>query len=319
MPRKSKDEKELDVESTNKKAENKPNTRTRKTPATKKSETKSTKSESKNTSKKSSDTKSSPLKKTSTKKTVSKVKDSKSKPIKSSKDVELKKQIVKKTISRKLEKDKKTVAKTSSRTRKAKKDIQVLEYYDLPYRYNKTVIKLLAQTPTSLFVYWEISDDDREKFLSQYGENFFSETKPVLLIHNATMNYTFEVEINDFANCWYLHVNDAKCVYTIELGRKYVNVYEHQDNDYIFVTLSNELEAPNDHILFNNINNTVYFKNVKTNMKTEKKISDILSIQNIGKIYNIYDLYKEIYSEENIEDFDLKNPSSSLPSSSFKI
>ena len=40
------------------------------------------------------------------------------------------------------------------------------------------------------------------------------------------MNYTFEVEINDFANCWYLHVNDAKCSYKIELGRKYKNYKE---------------------------------------------------------------------------------------------
>ena len=132
------------------------------------------------------------------------------------------------------------------------------------------------------------------------------------------MNYTFEVEINDFANCWYLHVNDAKCVYNIELGRKYVNVYEHPTNDYIYVTSSNKLEAPNDHILFNNINNMVYFKNVKTNKKIQINISDIASIQNIGKIYNIYDLYEKIYLEENIENFDLSNPSS-LPSSSFKI
>ena len=41
------------------------------------------------------------------------------------------------------------------------------EYYDLPYRYNKTVVKILAQTPTNLFVYWEISDDDREKLKEQ--------------------------------------------------------------------------------------------------------------------------------------------------------
>ena len=48
MPRKSKDEKELNVESTHKKNENKPSTKTRKTPTSQKSETKSTKSESKN-------------------------------------------------------------------------------------------------------------------------------------------------------------------------------------------------------------------------------------------------------------------------------
>ncbi len=32
------------------------------------------------------------------------------------------------------------------------------------------------------------------------------------------MNYTFEIEINDFANSWYLHVNDGNCEYKVELG-----------------------------------------------------------------------------------------------------
>ena len=45
-------------------------------------------------------------------------------------------------------------------------------------------------------------------------------TKPVLVVHNETKGYSFEVEINDFANCWYLNVNDSKCKYKIELGRK---------------------------------------------------------------------------------------------------
>ena len=207
---------------------------------------------------------------------------------------------------------------SSSKTRNRKKSVEIVEYYDLPYRYNQTVIKLLAQTPKSLFVYWDISDEDRKNFIMQYGENFFNETKPVLLVHNETMNYTFEVEINDFANSWYLKVNDADCVYKIELGRKYINKPLNINNDYIYITESNDLESPNDHILFNNLA-SVYFKNVKTNQKFEKKISDITTLKNIGKIYNIYDLYKKIYSEENISNFDLNNPSSGLSSSSFKI
>ncbi|MEI3434642.1 MAG: hypothetical protein V8R26_06685 [Clostridia bacterium] len=34
------------------------------------------------------------------------------------------------------------------------------------------------------------------------------------------MNYTFEIEINDFANCWYFNINDEKCEYVVELGRR---------------------------------------------------------------------------------------------------
>lgn len=250
--------------------------------------------------------------------TKSSSKSSKSTPKTSAPKVSAKTTKTQKSTSKSKTTSKSTKTTSSSKTRTSKKSVEIIEYYDLPYRYNKTIIKLLAQTPNSLFVYWDISDEDRNNFVLQYGENFFNETKPVLLVHNETMNYTFEVEINDFANSWYLKVNDADCVYKIELGRKYFNKPLNLTSDYIYITASNDLEAPNDHILFNNLV-SVYFKNVKTNQKVEKKISDIATLKNIGKIYNIYDLYKKIYSEENINNFDLNNPSSGLSSSSFKI
>ena len=175
-----------------------------------------------------------------------------------------------------------------------------VEYYDLPYSYNQTVVKVLAQTPKTLFVYWEISEDDKEKFKEQYGENFFETTKPVLIIHNETLNYSFEVEINDFANSWYLHVNDSKADYKIELGRRYFDNFNNNiSNNYVYVTSSNEIESPNDHILFDKSQNMVYFRNVKTNVETKKDVSSLSFIKNMGKIYNIYDLYKKIYKEEN--------------------
>ena len=205
---------------------------------------------------------------------------------------------------------KKTVAKKV--TKRVSKPLETVEYYDLPYRYNQTVVKLLAQTPTTLFIYWDISDKDRKTFEKQYGENFFNETRPVLIVHNDTLNYSFEVEINDFANSWYLHVADSKCDYRIELGRRPIikkDKFEH--TDYIYVTTSNELEAPNDRILFNKEQKMVYFRNVKTGATQEKQFASLSFMRNMGKIYNIYDLYKTIYKNENVEDiYDLTNPSS---------
>lgn len=205
---------------------------------------------------------------------------------------------------------KKTVAKKV--TKKVSKPLETVEYYDLPYRYNKTVVKLLAQTPTTLFIYWDISDKDRKTFEEQYGENFFNETRPVLIVHNDTLNYSFEVEINDFANSWYLHVADSKCDYRIELGRRpIVKKDKLEHSDYIYVTTSNELEAPNDRILLNKEQKMVYFRNVKTGDTQEKQFASLSFMRNMGKIYNIYDLYKKIYKNENIEDiYDLTNPSS---------
>ncbi len=207
--------------------------------------------------------------------------------------------------------------KSTSTTKKTNKTAQrstktqntTVEYYDLPERYNQTVIKVLAQTPKTLFIYWEISDDDIKKYKEQYGENFFETTKPVLIIHNDTLNYSFEVEINDFANSWYLHVNDSKSDYRIELGRRPIFNNTNRKEDYICISSSNEIESPNDHILFNNSQKMVYFKNIKTNQEIQKPVSSLSFMKNMGKIYDIYDLYQELYkNENNLEN--LSNPSS---------
>ena len=221
-----------------------------------------------------------------------------------------------------------TRSTSSKKSKEPKKEVIVNEYYDLPYRYNQTIVKILAQTPNNLFVYWDISDEDRDILKKQYGDDFFEKTKPVLIVHNDTLNYSFEVEINDFANSWYLHVNDSKSDYRIELGRRPINYYKFNEDvknynndvtyniDYIKISTSNEIESPNDRILFNPNEKTIYYRNVKTNETIAKPITSLSFMQNIGKIYNIYELYKQIYKEENIEDiYDLKNPSSGNPSS----
>lgn len=247
---------------------------------------------------------------------TSKIKSTTSNTVKSKKTTSIQKN----SSSNKIKNVKKVDSKTSiSKTPKSKKT-NIIEYYDLPYRYNQTVVKVLAQTPNNLFIYWDISDKDRNNYKKQYGENFFENTKPVLIVHNDTLNYSFEVDINDFANSWYLHINDSKCDYRIELGRRPITKLEKNENtDYIYISSSNEIESPNDHVLFNKNQNMVYFKNTKTGTVTNKKISANISfMRNMGKIYNISDLYKAIYKDENIEDiFDLSNPSSGNPSSGF--
>lgn len=249
---------------------------------------------------------------------------------KSTSDVAKKGSSSKETKTTKKATDKKNSARrssTSSKTTRKKKDTtkpDIIEYYDLPFRYNQTTVKVLAQTPTNLFIYWDISDADRNKLIDTYGNYFFENTKPVLIITNETMNYTFEIDINDFANSWYLHVNDANCEYTVELGRrpKYYNSEKHVNiqNDYLYVTSSNVIEAPNDHVLFDRNIKNVYFKDVKTNIVTAKDITSISFLRNIGRIYNLYDLQsdfnKNSWIDSNHWQLDLNNPSSS--SSTFK-
>lgn len=252
-----------------------------------------------------------PIQKKSTEKAT---KSNKTKKVAINKKEETKKVKTKKTIAKKT-----SIKKSSTKTKitSKKEQVNIVEYYDLPYRYNQTTIKILAQTPTNLFIYWDISDKDRKNFEKQYGEKFFETTKPVLIIHNDTLGYSFEVEINDFANSWYLHVADSKCDYRIELGRRAIQKTEKINyNEYIYITTSNEIESPNDRILFDKNQKMVYFRNVKTGKQTNKQFASISFIQNIGKIYNIYDLYQSIYQDEQIEKtYNLSNPSSGNPTS----
>lgn len=202
--------------------------------------------------------------------------------------------------------------KKKADTKKIETNI-VAEYYDLPYRYNETLVKILYQTPTILFVYWDISDDDRADFIKQYGENFFNNTKPVLKIYNLTKKYNFEIEINDFANSWYINVNDANCEYKVELIRRTIKFEENLNTDYIYVSSSNDIEFPNDRILLDKLPNKINFKNVKTNAVTTKDISTMRLI-GINKIYKVHDFYKKFYKDEILEEFENKtfiNPSSS--------
>lgn len=216
-----------------------------------------------------------------------------------------------------------TAKKSTSRTKKITatsnltKKIEILEYYDLPYRYNQTIVKVLAQTPTTLFVYWDISDADRAHYVETYGDNFFNYTKPVLVVHNITMNYSYEIDIDDFANSWYLHVNDSNCEYSVELGRrpKYNNEEFNIPNNYLYVTSSNIMDSPNDHILFDKDLKTVYFRDVKTNIITAKDITSISFLRNMGRIYSLYDLQghfnEDVFINSNAWRFDFRNPSSS--------
>ena len=278
MPRKTKEQKELEIK----------------------------KEEPKKTSKKTSNTK------TATKKTTKKSKKAvdEKKPSTAKKSAS-KKVSAKKTTNKKTTTKKSTTKKSTAKKATSKKKIDIIEYYDLPYRYNQTVVKLLAQTPNTLFIYWDISDSDRENFQKQYGENFFETTKPILIIHNDTLGYSFEVEINDFANSWYLHVADSKCNYRIELGRRPIQKNENLTTDYVYVSMSNEIESPNDHILFNKEQKMIYFRDTKTGNETAKDIVNLSFMRNMGKIYNIYDIYKSIYKNENVEDiYDKNNPSS---------
>lgn len=298
MPRKAKDK--IDE---NKVIEDKKNAN-KKTSTVKKSTAKKAVSDKDATTKtKKSKTEKDPEKKASTAPKNSAKKSTKTKSISS--DVKKtttsqKATTAKKTTSKSTTTRKRTTKKTSTKTDEP--TVQVAEYYDLPYKYGNTVVRLLAQTPKTLFVYWEVSDNDIENFKKAYGDDFFSKTKPILLVHNMTLNKTTEIEINDFANCWYLNIEDADCKYDIELARKYFEnspISEESEDGYLSIANSNDLQSPNNHILFEKIQEFVVFRNVNNDNIIKKNIKSFKFLK------DIYKFYKDMYDEDI-----LNNPSS---------
>ena len=209
------------------------------------------------------------------------------------------------------------------------------EYYDLPYRYNDTIVTILAQTPKRLFVYWDVSDSDKDRLRKAFGDDFFEKTYPVLLVHNEELNYTYEIPINDFANSWYLDIPDSKKNYVVQLGRKFRNVSQAKEvnkevlnqeninlqNDFVYITDSNKLEAPNDHILFEFLPKQIKYRNVKNGSEYTKDIKELINdLENVYPADIVHNLYTKLYSDEIAkEDFIRNNPGSGdngLPTSS---
>lgn len=237
------------------------------------------------------------------KEAVSKAKGATTKDSKNTKKSTTKKStaLTKKT-SQKNSTSKKATTKKST-PRKNKLDTTILEYYDLPTTYNKTTVRLLFQTPKKLFVYWEISEADKQKYFDENGKDFFETTTPFLVVTNKTKNYSFEVEVNDFANSWYFDVPDSNCEYEVSLIRK-----NKVTNVPTTITSSNELEVPNSRILFEQNRKEIFFKNVKTNDVVSKSVVNLQFINHLGNVINANSFYKKFYKEEDLNE--RLNPSS---------
>lgn len=220
---------------------------------------------------------------------------------------------VKKTTAKKKATSTKTTSKSSAtkkatssrksnvRTKKVAQNI--IEYYDLPNTYNQTTVKLLFQTPKKLFVYWEISEADKQKYFDENGKDFFETTTPFLVVKNKSKNYSFEVEINDFANSWYFDVPDSNCDYEVELIRKHKKTQAST-----LITTSNKMEVPNNRILFEQNRKEIFFKNVKTNDIVSKSVVNLQFINHLGNVCNANSFYRKFYLEEDL--LQITNPTS---------
>lgn len=167
------------------------------------------------------------------------------------------------------------------------------EYYELPSKYNKTIVRLLVQSPTRMFVYWEVDEDSIKYFESMKMD--YSSARPVLKVKNITMNYSYDIPIDPFTNNYYIEVKDPDCEYQVELGRvqndKFVNLYT-----------SNSATVPRNNPMYVGDSEEVVYRNyIKLDM------TDKFTVYYNKRNYNLDGSKPQDYTNLSLSTFDYSN------------
>ena len=164
------------------------------------------------------------------------------------------------------------------------------EYYDLPTKYDKTEIKLLVQSPTRMYAYWDYSDKDIQAFSEEKVQSV-----SFLRITNLTKQYSYDIPVDYYTNNYYIETTDSDCDYKVELIRKKF------DNSFM-VSSSNTTHIPrsspceyNEDIIFRNcicLAITDKFKIYTQNRNNLKKYTDLSFDDSADSISSMNNLQK---------------------------
>jgi hypothetical protein len=97
---------------------------------------------------------------------------------------------------------------------------------DIPDSYNETYMRAIPRDPQWVFAYWEISETTRKDLRAKMGESAFASAKRIVRLIDVTeiaydgsnaQSY-IDIEINEFANNWYVQVPESGRNYVLELG-----------------------------------------------------------------------------------------------------
>jgi len=97
---------------------------------------------------------------------------------------------------------------------------------DIPDNYGDTYINAIPRDPEWVFVYWEISESSKNQLKNKIGEFLYNSSKRILRLYDITeigkdiskATSYFDIEINEYANNWYIRVPEGGKKYIIELG-----------------------------------------------------------------------------------------------------
>ena len=171
-------------------------------------------------------------------------------------------------------------------------EVQAQTMGHLPVKFGENCIALLARDPNCLYVYWEITEETKNRFLQDFGQEFLGRSVPVLKVTNISASESFYVRINDFSNNWYINVPDPNSLYVVEIGRRI--------SEHFFVSMlnSNCIVTPGNSL---SPNTAAYFVNY-ADLKNGKPDIDE------GKIYDscITSYQSEsIFGESSAQSYDI--------------
>lgn len=118
---------------------------------------------------------------------------------------------------------------------------------DIPYQYDQDRIVLQVRDPHWVHAYWELRSQTLEGLKARLGDSF-SHTKRVLRVYDVTnvmfngsnANSFFDLQVNDFANSWYINTNGPGRAFCADLGLML------PDGRFITIVRSNVVQTPID-------------------------------------------------------------------------
>ncbi len=113
---------------------------------------------------------------------------------------------------------------------------------ELPEYYDETRIVMQIRDPHWAHAYWELTPVERKRLELEVGIFEFAHSHFVLRLHNVSRGHTQEIKLTENARNWYIYLEDAQCVYQVELG------LHSPTEGYNFIALSNLVQTPPDKV-----------------------------------------------------------------------
>ncbi len=118
---------------------------------------------------------------------------------------------------------------------------------ELPAFYDQDKIILQVRDPRWLHAYWELRDQTVQDLKNKLGQDFY-QAKKVLRVYDVTniifngsnANRFFDIQINNFANSWYVDTDGPGRSWCVDLGLMLAN------GSFITILRSNVVQTPLD-------------------------------------------------------------------------